>query len=279
MIHQLFHIFRNTPFGRETLLQSLYFCNQVGAKPLIYIPEHTKFLMYFENEVVQINLDDSYLTSPETSIQHASELVEQEGFKAKFYTPKNYTASTLPDINTNFNYMCCPRIISDPASKISLGNIGPKVRNIVKSAYFPVLLTSPVFKKWRSITVFFGGSSNALNALWLGLQISEISGMPLNIMTQLEKKNTRNDYEKIVQDNNMEKRLSSLLNKWLFFEKGKFEENLYYVPHDSLGILGAYGYGLVHDIVFGSKMELIHSTIYNNLLIVGPKYVQNRLSI
>ncbi|MCP4108404.1 MAG: universal stress protein, partial [Desulfobacteraceae bacterium] len=36
---QLFHIFRNTPLGRETLLQSIYFCNKVGASLTVYIPK------------------------------------------------------------------------------------------------------------------------------------------------------------------------------------------------------------------------------------------------
>ncbi len=277
MNHQLFYIFRNTPLGRETLLQSIYFCNKVGIPPIVYIPKYTKFLMYFANEVVQVDLDNSYLTAPDTAVQHAAELLEQGGFQARFYTPKNYTASTLPDINTEFDYMCCPRSISDKTSKISLGNIGPKVRNIVKSASFPILLTSPVFKEWHSITVFFGGSVNAVNALRLGLRISESSGMPIDIFTRLEKKNTRSDYEAMVQDQNMEDSLNRHLNKWLFFDKGNFKENLYDVPHDSLVVLGAYGHGLIRDILFGSKMELIHSTIYNNLLIVGPNYVANRL--
>ena len=61
---QIFHIFRNTPFGRETLLQSIYFCKMTGTSLIIYIPEFTKFLMYFDNEVVQVDLDSSYLTAP-----------------------------------------------------------------------------------------------------------------------------------------------------------------------------------------------------------------------
>ena len=68
MDQQLLHIFRNNPLGRETLLQSLYFCKTMGVAPVIYIPEHTKFLMYFENDVVQVDLDSSYLTSPETAL-------------------------------------------------------------------------------------------------------------------------------------------------------------------------------------------------------------------
>ena len=81
---QLFHIFRNNPLGRETLLQSLSFCKRVDASPVIYIPKHLKFLMYFENDVVQIDLDDSYLTSPNTALEHATELVGQSKVHARF---------------------------------------------------------------------------------------------------------------------------------------------------------------------------------------------------
>jgi nucleotide-binding universal stress UspA family protein len=44
------------------------------------------------------------------------------------------------------------------------------------------------------------------------------------------------------------------------------------VPHNALVIMGAFGHGLIRDLVFGSKMEKIQSTISNNLLVVGPHY-------
>ena len=69
-----------------------------------------------------------------------------------------------------------------------------------------------------------------------------------------------------------EDELERLEQRWLFFDEGKFETNLYAVPHDALVILGAYGHGLIRNLVFGSKMENIQSTIPNNLLIVGPNY-------
>jgi len=271
MDKQLFHIFRNTPFGRETLLQSIYFCNQVGAKPVVYIPKHSKFLMYFENDVVQVDLDQSYLTQPKTARAHASELLIQGGLKPRFLTPKNFTASTLPDIPTHFDIMCCPRSISDLSSKIGLGYIGPRVRGIVKSARFPVLITSPAYKEWHKIMVFFGGSANAVNALRLGLQISRLTGMPLDMFTQVEK-GQQKKYEQAITKQNLEEDVSQHVNQWHKFKKGKFEENLYAVPHDALVVLGAYGHGLIRDIFFGSKMETIQSTITNNLLISGPKY-------
>lgn len=271
MYSQLFHIFRNTPLGRETFLQSLYFCKQVEATPVVYIPEFIKFLMYFDNDVVQVDLDDSYLTDHATADAHARELLDRYHLKPKFFTPKNFTASTLPDIPTNFDFMCCPRSISDLSSKIGLGYMGPRVRRIVTSARFPVLVTSPVFKPWTRIAVFFGGSANALNALKLGLRIARQTGKPLDIFTQAENR-SREDYEAIIRDNHLEEELGRLKQRWIFFDKGAFETNLYTVPHDALVILGAFGHGLIRNLVFGSKMEKIQSTIPNNLLIVGPHY-------
>jgi len=268
---QLFHIFRNTPLGRETLLQSIYFCKKIGASLIIYMPEFTKFLMYFENDVVQIDLDNSYLTSPETALKHAKELLDQGKIKARFLEPKNYTASTLPDIATNFDFMCCPRSISDLSSKIGLGYIGPRVRRIVNSAKFPVLITSPVFKKWRSISVFFGGSANAINALKLGFRISRASKMPLNVFTHAEN-TSKESYEEIIKNENLTEEMDRYVTKWHIFETGKFEKNLYDVPHDALVVLGAYGHSLIRSIIFGSKMEKIQSIITNNLLIAGPNY-------
>ena len=275
MDQQLFHIFRNNPLGRETLLQSLYFCKMVGASPVIYIPNHLKFLMYFDNDVVQIDLDSSYLTSPETARMHATELVEQAGIEPRFLEPKLFTASTLPDIQTNFDYMCCPRSISDLSSKIGLGYIGPRVRRIVKSARFPVLITSPVHKPWKSLAAFFGGSANAVNALKLVFRLSRVTGLPLDVFTQMGRK-SRQDYEAVLKEENLEEDMDRYANRWHFFENGVLEENLYQVPHDALVILGAYGHGLIKNLLLGSTMERIQSTITNCLLIAGPNYTATR---
>ena len=275
MENRLLHIFRNNPFGRETLLQSIYFCNKVGAFPVIYIPKTTKFLMYFDNDVVQVDLDKSYLVSPETALKRATELVEQEGISARFLDPKHYTASTLPDIHTNFDYMCCPRSISDMSSKIGLGYIGPRVRRIVRSARFPVLITSPVYKEWKSISVFFGGSANAIKALRLGFHIARASGIQLDVFTQTEKF-SKEDYQQMIKDRNLQEEMDLYVKQWHFFENRVFEENLYDVPHDALVILGAFGHGVIRNFVFGSKMEKIQSTISNNLLIAGPNYTTIR---
>jgi hypothetical protein len=265
---QLLHVFRNTPFGRETLLESSYFCKTAGKELVIYIPKTTKFLMYFENDVVQVDLDSSYLTSPETAREHATSIVQSMGLEPVFLEPKDFTASTLPDIPTHFDYMCLPRSIVDLSSKIGLGYIGPRVRKIVQNAPFPVYIPNPVFKEWKSLTVMFGGSANAVKALRLGMKMSELSGYPLQVFTQLGRA-TKSDYEKIIKKNRLEKAVEN----WTVFRKGKFKVNLYEVPHDALVILGAYGHGLIKELAFGSKMEAIQSVLPNSMLIVGPHYM------
>ncbi len=272
---RMLHIFRNTPLGRETLLQSIYFCKQVGVTPVIYIPAFVKFLMYFENDVVQIDLDASYLTSPATAVDHVKALMAENGLAATFLTAKNFTASTLPDIPSDVDFMSCPRSISDLSSKIGLGYIGPRVRRIVRAARFPVLLTSPVYKPWTSIAVFFGGSANAFKALKLGIRIQRKTGMPLRIFTRTEGKDP-DVYRQEVRERRFEDDIEKCGAEWHFWEEGADEDNLYDVPHDALVVLGAFGHGLIRDFVFGSTMEKVQSVISNNLLIVGPGYTAGR---
>ncbi len=271
MEHSILHVFRNTPLGREILMQSLYFSKQIRASILIYIPEHTKFLMYFENDVVQVDLDESYLSDPDTAKEHAQELIDETNARARFIEPKNYTASTLPDIPVDYDFMCCPRSISDLSTKISLGHIGPKVRRIINAAKFPVLMPSSLFKEWKSIIVFFGGSANAVKAMKLGLRLSRVTGLPMDIFTYSKKK-SREYFEQILSERELEDEIKESVRKWYFFRKGDFKHNLYAVPHNALVILGAYGHGVVKDLLFGSTMELVQSTLPNTMLIAGPNY-------
>ncbi len=269
MNYKLLHIFRNTPFGRETFLQSLNFCKTINASPYVYIPRSDKFLMYFNNDTVQVDLDHSYLKSPETAKEHAEGLFKEMGVKPIFYKPKNFTASSLPDISVNFDYLCCPRSVSDLSSKIGLGHIGPKVRRIIKHGTFPVFITSPVFKPWKSISVLFGGSDNAINALKLGLKVAMASGFQLNIYTLMENQN-ESYYKDLIDKASLADPVNQIIGKWHFYNKSDFDPMLYNIPHDSLIVLGAYGHGIIKDILLGSKMEKIQSTLTNNLLVSGP---------
>lgn len=237
--------------------------------PTIYIPRSKKALLYFENDVVQIDLDDSYLIRPETAAHNARRLLENEGLEPEFFEPKTFTSSSLPDIPTHFDFMCCPRSISDLSSKIGLGYLGPRVRRIVQSARFPVLITSPAFKAWTRVAVFFGGSSNARVALKLGFMLSRVTAQPLDVFTQAETQSPAY-YKNVIEEERLHAGAAETDVDWHFFENGNFEENLYEVPHDALVVMGATGHGLIKDLLFGSKMETVQSILPNNLLIAGP---------
>jgi hypothetical protein len=270
MISRLLHIFQNTPLGRETLLQAAYFSKQLRASLTIYIPRHVKFLMYFANDVVQVDLDQSYLVSPDTAQARAIKIAKEAGIEPSFIEPKHFTASALPDIPTDFDFMVCPRTISNLSSKIGLGFIGPKVYSIVNAANFPVLIASHVYKPWKNIVVFFGGSANAFNALKLGFQIQNITNFPLKLFTYAE--TSPEAYQKEIADQGLEDELKQKAEDWQFFESGNLTDYLYNVPHDALVVLGAFSHGLIREIMFGSKMEKIQTSITNNLLIVGSRY-------
>ncbi|MGE0084742.1 MAG: universal stress protein [Desulfococcaceae bacterium] len=267
----LLHIFRNTAMGRENFLQSLYFCRKTGASPIVYIPEFTKFLMYFEDEVMQVDLNDSWLLARESARKHAGELLKSSGFEPDFLVPKNFTSATLPDIPTHFDFMSCPWNIRSFSSAMGRRHKALRVRRMVNAAYFPLLLCSPAYKPWNSITVFFNGSVNSLNALKLGLRIQKNTGLLMDIFTQSEGK-FLSEYEDILKKANLETETKQVLGRWQFFERSSLEEDLYEIPHDALVILGASGRSLLQDMVCGSFLEKLQILISNTMLIAGPKY-------
>lgn len=269
MKKQLLHIFSNVPFGRHMLTQSVYFCKKTQTSLAVHIPKYDQLLMYFEYEAVTVALNRDFLNSPETAEKHVNEIVRQGGLEPNFVEPVSYTASRLPDIPVDFEYMSCPRSIGDLSTNINLGHMEATVRNIVKNALFPVLIPTSAYTEWKSLTVFFDGSQHSVRSMKIGIDISKRSGFPLLVFTHAEK-SPRSHYKEILKKNELFEGIRKGEIEWLFFEKGEFSENLYEVPFHSLVITGAYGHGLIKELLFGSRMEEIHTILPNNMLIVGP---------
>ncbi len=267
----LLHIFKNTPAGRENFLQSLYFCRKTGASPIVYLPEFNKFLMYFEDEVMQVDLDDSWLSARETARTHAGELLKKSGFETDFLVPRNFTSATLPDIPTHFDFVTCPWNLREIFSSGRRRQSALRIRRMTNAAYFPLLLCSPAYKEWNSITVFFNGSVNSVNALNLGIHMQKHTGVQMDIFTQAGGKSL-SYYENIIKNAKLETGIKQKIGRWQFFETGLLEENLYEIPHDALVILGGSGHSLIHDMICGSFPEKLQILISNPMLIAGPKY-------
>lgn len=260
------HIFRNTPFGRETLLQSAYFCKRLQLSLSIYLPEFKRFLFYFDPDVVQVDLDASYLTDPATAKEHVREILSFHQVEHQLVLPQDKSASDLPDLPTRFSFMTCPRSMSDDTRKIALGHIGSKVRSIVKASPFPIFIPAPVFKPWTRLSVLYGGSESAAGALRLAVELNRICNAPLQVFSQGEP----HDLERRMLEQGFSAEQIRGFD-WKFLEEGDIAQQLYAIPHDGLVMLGAYGKGTIRETLFGSTMEKVQSGLPNSLLVVGPK--------
>jgi hypothetical protein len=265
---RMLHVFRNTPLGRETLLMSVYFSTKCRLKLSVYIPRHDQFLMYFDNAIATIELDSTFLRSPKTAHQHAEQILTGSRLDFSFLEPERFTTRQLPDLSTDFDYMCCPRSISDVSSRISLGHIGPAVRKIIQNARFPVLLPPAVAKRWTSIVCLFDGSPRSVQTLRCAASLVARSRSPLALFTH-DPQRSRSDLERMVPGDLRE---VVRAGTWIFRTGGNLAEELYEIPHDALVVIGARGRGLAREILFGSRLEAVQSVLPNPLLVVGPRF-------
>ncbi len=272
MRNQLLHVYRNTPFGRETLLQSAYFCRQyAGLSLAIYVPHHPRFEMRFESGDVLVFLDKSYLLAPHSAREHASRILDEVGVEHEFLSATDEAAQELPVLPTDFKYMACPRVVSQQSHRIGLGHIGPKVRSIVQHAPFPVLIPSSNYKPWRHVAIFYGPTDLGIKTAELGISVARIAGVPFTIFTQLDGI-SRQECERRLAQAGLLERIDNTAGRWVVFERGTFEENLFEVPHDALVVVGAGAGPLLKELVFGSHLEKIQSFLPNPLLVTGPHW-------
>ncbi len=270
---EMLHIFRNTPLGRETLMMSAYFSKRCRLRLRVYIPRHDQFLMYFEESIATIELDRAFLRSPDTARAHAEEVLGSSRVDYAFIEPHRFTTQRLPDLPTDFDFMCCPRSISDVSTRISLGHIGPAVRKIIRHARFPVLLPSAVARGWKAVVCFFGGLPHEVQALRSAASLAERARSPLILFTHAPGK-SRSDFQRRIPDDGLRGVVREA--SWILCDRRDFTEGLYEVPHDALVVVGASGRGLAKELLFGSRLEVVQSVLPNQLLVVGPKVVVDR---
>lgn len=267
----MLHIFRNSPIGRENLMQTAYFCNKhFGLSLEVYIPESKEFTLEAGQERLPIELDASYTVFPESAEEHVQDILDSFECPFRLLKPAEGAAPGAPRVSGEWAIITCPRVISEQSSRIGLGHIGPKVRGLVKLAPFPVFIPSLTYKPWNSVTAFFGGSPLGAVAVKEGMAIARLSRVPITIHTQLHG-TTREECEKALADADILRAVSGKDVTWRIYESGELEENLYNVAHDSLVVIGAAGHNLIKELVFGSKLEAIQSTLPNPLVVVGPQ--------
>ncbi len=266
---RILHVYRNTPLGRETLLGAAYLCRRTGMQLAVYIPRgpEPRFTLNFELDLVEVQLDGSYLISPETAELHARELVEAQGLVLRLVEPSHRVASTLPELPSDFDMMTCPRSLSDSSGAILPGRLGSRVRRLVRAATFPVMILPVPALAWDRVVTFFGGSRYSLAALEWGKTLARSAGVPFELITVDDGDAAARAHAALAEAG----LLKELEPCWEVVEETPFVEALWKVPRTALVTAGAFGHSGIKATMFGSRTEIIQSHLPNPILLVGPR--------
>lgn len=263
---RVFHVFQNTPLGRENLLGAVHLCRVTGAQLHLFKPLEPRFTIQLADELVEVPLDGTYLESPETVDQHVDGLVSGAGLRYRWVEPAHRLASTMPVVLAEFEILACSRSFSDPPSRLAPGQLGSHIRRLIKTGRFPVLILSATALEWDRLTVFFGGSQHALKALAWARTIAAAAGFDYTVFTEQEN-GAVDKAEAVLAEAGW---LEEVRPRWQIIPAGTFASSLWGVPRTSLVVAGAFGQGALKARLFGSRVEMLQSQLPNPLLLVGP---------
>ncbi len=267
---ELLHVFRNTPFGRTTLLRSVHFCRRARRRLAVYIPSRPQFLMYFEDTVATVNLDRSFVREPDKARARLEAILADQGVPWRLVEVRSYTRKVLPELPTDFDFMTCPRTLSDLGQRGVLGVLGPRVREIVAHASFPVFIPGQVPDEWSRLACFYGGGPRAAAVLRLALALKEESGVPLRLYTYDEGPGA-DGYRRRLDDEGLLAAVELGGCEWRFLAGESLEASLFEVEPDELVVTGAFAGRMARELLFGTFAETLQSVLPNPLLLVGPR--------
>ncbi len=267
---ELLHVFRNTPYGREILERSIHACRLSGRKLAIYLPESPRFLMYFEGAIATVNLDREFLRNREGARDYLEGALGREGIEWRLLEIRSYTRKVLPEIPTDFDFMTCPRSLTDLSTRIGLGYLGPRVREIVAQASFPVFIPGQTSSPWREIACFYGGSEHSARALRIALDLAERGAVPLRVWT-LDEGPGEDGYRTLLERQGLHAPLHLGRGRWGFLSGSDLRDSLNVIGGEALVVCGAFGHSKARELFFGSFAETLQTVLPNTLLLVGPK--------
>ncbi|NOZ78601.1 MAG: hypothetical protein GXP48_05370 [Acidobacteria bacterium] len=265
-LKRVLHVFRNTPVGRETLLGALHLCSMTGMQLYLYRPEVPRFTLQFEDELIEVPLDASYVQDHRTAKRHAEELCAGKRSTIHWIKTHHQLASTLPVIPDDFDLMTCPHSLAGQGHERGGGIVGSRVRRLIRTAPHPVIILPAPLVEWDQITVFFEGSSHAVCALAWARALAKAAGMTYQVFTQDEGHAVARASQAL-ESNGW---LKEVQQRWRILPKGPFENNLWEVPRTSLVVAGAFGSSGVKARLFGSRTEMLLSQLVNPFFLVGP---------
>lgn len=264
---KVIHVYRNTPLGRETLIQAADFVKKINGELNIFLPEYDRILYYFENDATEIRLDESYLYFREQARSRMEKALKLIGVEAHIVDVSTQTASNLPGLYaTNYDVLSLPRVMVERQGQLHLPAVGAGVRQVVKNSAAPALIAPGRFHDWTDVQVLFGGSKYSMIALKWGLAISKNMGIPVRLISAVADSDEKQRYENTLAEEGI---ATTAFDDWIFIESNSPVAVLNEIQRTSLIVMGAYGHGRIHSKLFGSKTELIMKNTASLIMLIG----------
>ena len=255
---RFFHVYQDSPRGREALMQSAFFCRMLGAAPVVYVPEAPRFLMYFENRVVQVDLgeEDWGRAGRSAAAARAAEILADVGLDARFLEVRHRTTPALPDIPVDYDYMACP--VPLDARLWLYSDLG--MRKLPAVAPFPIFIPAVVSRPWKSILCCHGGTKSAAAVFSLAQNLAREMDLPLDLLGLGARE---------ILDASLQKTPKGIRH-FLWLEKGKGNPWME-VPADALIVLAAWGGSWIREALLPSFKKDLRRSLPSPMLFVGPQ--------
>lgn len=258
MPRSLFHVYGDSPYGREELLQSAYLVRKTQVLSLaVYVPRYRESLMYCDSTVFTLNCERQFSRDSNVSRRHVLETLPSLPVNTWFFQPDGRGAGGLPEIPVTWALLAYPVSLAAQGVLTSWGHLERAVASIAWHTPFPVFFPTPAFLPWQRVVALCVGSQADGESVEVARAVADLAHVPLTVYAD------RHRFEQIVQ------RLSPMsAEKFDVRHPGR---SLYKLPADSLLVVAAKRrVGLVRGLAATTHLARIRAGLPNPMLLVGP---------
>jgi hypothetical protein len=254
----LFHVYGDSPCGREELLQSAYFVRKTEALSLtVLVPGHSDLLMYCDSTVVTLHCGDGSSADVRTSRRHVLETLPSLPVDAWFFQTRGSGAGGLPEIPANWAVMAFPVSLNWRGIPASVGQLERAAASVAWRSPFPVFLPTRAFIPWRRVVALCVGSPADGDTAQVAHRITHLAEVPLSVFAD------RRRFDQIAKH----------LSPWPVdrFDLRDCGKSLYKLTPDTLLVVGAKKQAsLMPGLTSTTHLTRIRAALPNPMLLIGP---------
>lgn len=260
----VFHIFNNSPPGRENLLQSAYLAKQFNAPFVVYLPTATQCLLHCERNILTLTLSADYVRRRTTARRHVEQVFAEFGVDSYFYQPADFTAGILPHLPAECSVFAFPTAASIPASRLRLGQSGSKVQWLARRLGRPMLMAAAVFRPWTRVAALAEGAA-APSVIRAATSFANRARVPLAVHAPRDAPGQETLHKIIRQTGSADVRLH-------LHQSNDPADYLYAVSRDSLVIVGIGNRSKFRDLLWANPLSRVRALLPNPLLVVDGHF-------